>query len=165
MSLTADSRISRGTSLKAMEACPCPSSFLSQGQVCVRRDKMSTTLRGPMTSEHRGSFHTAVLRLGDPVSCVPPTHRPQAAGSLHGTACMRFRDRALSWPETLRSKKKVPSLGRRGPEARGLASGRILGPGHLGRCLCAVCKLHSYNTPLDHVERNAGATSVLEKRL
>lgn len=79
--------------------------------------------------------------------------------------CMRFRDQALSWPETLRSKKKVPSLGRRGPEARGLASGRILGPGHLGRCLCAVCKLHSYNTPLDHVERNAGATSVLEKRL
>lgn len=26
---------------------------------------MFTTLRGQMTSEHRGSFHTAVLRLGD----------------------------------------------------------------------------------------------------
>lgn len=82
MSLTADSRISRGTSLKAMEACPCPSSFLSQGQVCVRRDKMFTTLRGQMTSEHRGSLHTAVLRLRDPVSCVPQHTRPRLRGAF-----------------------------------------------------------------------------------
>lgn len=32
-------------------------------------------------------------------------------------------------------------------------------------CLCAVCELNSYNMPPDHVERNAGDTSVSEKHL
>lgn len=124
---------------------------------------MFTTLRGPMTSEQRGLFYAAALRLRDPGSRVPRTPAPGCEEpSWH---CVRFRDRALSWPATLRSKQKVPSLGRHGPEARALARGRILGPGHLGRCLCAVCKPCSYNMPLDHVEGNAGGPSVLEKRL
>lgn len=109
-------RISREahTPLKAMEACPCPSSFLSQGQVRVRRDKMFTALCGLMTSERRGSFYVAVLGLRDLVSRM--AHTPAPGCGEPSWHCVRFRDQALSWAEMLRSKKKVPSLGRRGPE-------------------------------------------------